>query len=180
MTIPTASKRVLDPVERSSEVLFGLIMVLVILFEPLIAKKQAVETSDGGDGGWMWVEKKLSPSPQLSDAARALGPFPLPKLGRTAFEFWTFKPSAGNAPTIAAIALQLYALDAHSDWATVLRRAGVPGLEQLPVTGKLADTGSDSKLPMFALAGATAVALGAGAMFVVRRRKGSDDTTAAV
>ena len=28
MTIPSASKRVLDPVERSSEVLFGLIMVL--------------------------------------------------------------------------------------------------------------------------------------------------------
>ncbi|MBB1252871.1 LPXTG cell wall anchor domain-containing protein [Streptomyces sp. OF3] len=53
------------------------------------------------------------------------------------------------------------------------------GLEKLPVTGKLADTGSDSKLPMFALAGATAVALGAGAMFVVRRRKGSDDSTTA-
>ncbi|MCU4747258.1 hypothetical protein OCG20_12450 [Streptomyces sp. G-5] len=45
--------------------------------------------------------------------------------------------------------------------------------EQLPVTGELAATGSSSALPMFALAGATAVGLGAGAMFLVRRRTGA-------
>ncbi|WP_340558744.1 LAETG motif-containing sortase-dependent surface protein [Streptomyces sp. GSL17-111] len=46
----------------------------------------------------------------------------------------------------------------------------------LKIEGELAQTGSDSNLPMFALAGAAAVALGAGAMFVVRRRKGADAT----
>ncbi|MCX2968313.1 MULTISPECIES: LAETG motif-containing sortase-dependent surface protein [Streptomyces] len=46
--------------------------------------------------------------------------------------------------------------------------------EDLEFTGELAETGSDSNLPMFALAGAAAVALGGGAMFVVRRRKGAD------
>ncbi|MGW7292468.1 hypothetical protein ACWGIB_08755 [Streptomyces xiamenensis] len=45
--------------------------------------------------------------------------------------------------------------------------------EQLPVTGELAATGSSPALPMFALAGATAVGLGAGAMFLVRRRTGA-------
>ncbi|MEV4946247.1 LPXTG cell wall anchor domain-containing protein [Streptomyces sp. NPDC053755] len=37
--------------------------------------------------------------------------------------------------------------------------------------GSLATTGSDDAMPQIALAGAAAVALGAGAMFVVRRRK---------
>ncbi|MBB1243813.1 LPXTG cell wall anchor domain-containing protein [Streptomyces durbertensis] len=69
--------------------------------------------------------------------------------------------------------------DAKGEKKPVKKPAPQGGLEKLPVTGKLADTGSDSKLPMFALAGATAVALGAGAMFVVRRRKGSDDSTTA-
>lgn len=49
---------------------------------------------------------------------------------------------------------------------------------EVEVTGELAQTGSDSNLPMFALAGAAAVALGAGAMFVVRRRRSGDDTDA--
>ncbi|MFH9425610.1 LAETG motif-containing sortase-dependent surface protein [Streptomyces sp. NPDC017529] len=44
---------------------------------------------------------------------------------------------------------------------------------QLPVTGKLAETGASSALPAVALSGAAAVALGAGAVFVVRRRKGA-------
>ncbi|MFD7664871.1 LAETG motif-containing sortase-dependent surface protein [Streptomyces sp. NPDC059788] len=45
---------------------------------------------------------------------------------------------------------------------------------QLPVTGRLAETGASSVLPVVALSGAAAVALGAGAVFVVRRRKGAD------
>ncbi|MCT4355928.1 LPXTG cell wall anchor domain-containing protein [Streptomyces sp. Je 1-79] len=42
-------------------------------------------------------------------------------------------------------------------------------------TGQLANTGSSDVMPQFALAGAAAVALGAGAMFVVRRRKAGAD-----
>ncbi|MEU9862902.1 LPXTG cell wall anchor domain-containing protein [Streptomyces sp. NPDC047971] len=42
-------------------------------------------------------------------------------------------------------------------------------------TGSLAKTGSNDAVPQIALAGAAAVALGAGAMFVVRRRKAGAD-----
>ncbi|MFH8568820.1 LAETG motif-containing sortase-dependent surface protein [Streptomyces sp. NPDC017993] len=45
------------------------------------------------------------------------------------------------------------------------------GLEKLPVTGKLAETGSSSALPTLALVGGVAMVVGAGAIFVVRRRK---------
>src|SRR4029453_8179099 len=79
-----------------------------------------------------WVEAKLSPSPQLAVAAKALGPFPLPKLGRSAFQFWTFKPSTGNAPTIAAVALQLNAMPQYDHWITALQRTGVQSLDLMP------------------------------------------------
>ncbi|UGY93177.1 LAETG motif-containing sortase-dependent surface protein [Streptomyces gobiensis] len=46
------------------------------------------------------------------------------------------------------------------------------------VQGQLAATGADSNMPMFALAGAAAIAVGAGAMFIVRRRKAGDDSDA--
>ncbi|MGW2177375.1 LAETG motif-containing sortase-dependent surface protein [Streptomyces sp. NPDC001732] len=42
------------------------------------------------------------------------------------------------------------------------------------VSGSLAETGSSSALPVFATAGGIAVVLGAGAMFVVRRRRNGD------
>ncbi|MFD7509084.1 hypothetical protein ACFV5N_07010 [Streptomyces sp. NPDC059853] len=45
--------------------------------------------------------------------------------------------------------------------------------EKLPVTGELAATGASSVLPLFTLAGAAAVALGAGTMVAVRRRSGA-------
>ena len=102
----------------------------VVLFEPLIGKKQPLESGAGHMSGWTWVEAKLSPSPQLAAAAKALGPFPLPKLGRTAFQFWAFKPSTGNAPTTAAIALQLYAMPHYDHWLTVLERTGILTLDR--------------------------------------------------
>ncbi|MFJ2715471.1 LAETG motif-containing sortase-dependent surface protein [Streptomyces sp. NPDC087437] len=53
------------------------------------------------------------------------------------------------------------------------------GDKQIVPQGHLAETGSSSALPMIALAGGAAVAVGAGAVFVVRRRKaGSGAATA--
>jgi LPXTG-motif cell wall-anchored protein len=45
------------------------------------------------------------------------------------------------------------------------------GLSEIPVSGRLAETGSSSTLPTTAALGGAAVVLGAGAVFVVRRRK---------
>lgn len=102
----------------------------VVLFEPLVGKRQSVETSEGKTV--TWIEQKLRPAGQLAATAKAMGPFPLPKLGRTAFEFWTFKPSAGNAPTIPAIALQLYAMPYYDQLLAALKEARVIGIRRLP------------------------------------------------
>ncbi|MEV7378093.1 LAETG motif-containing sortase-dependent surface protein [Streptomyces lydicus] len=52
-------------------------------------------------------------------------------------------------------------------------------LKDLPVTGKLAETGASSALPTLALVGGVAMVAGAGAIFVVRRRKTSGGAAAA-
>ncbi|KIZ13562.1 LAETG motif-containing sortase-dependent surface protein [Streptomyces natalensis] len=44
-------------------------------------------------------------------------------------------------------------------------------MKKVPVTGNLAETGSSSMLPTIALVGGVALAVGAGAVFVVRRRR---------
>lgn len=45
----------------------------------------------------------------------------------------------------------------------------------MDVSGSLAETGSSSALPMIGLVGGVAVVAGAGAVFVVRRRKTGAD-----
>ncbi|WP_030542637.1 LAETG motif-containing sortase-dependent surface protein [Streptomyces albus] len=53
------------------------------------------------------------------------------------------------------------------------------GVEKQPVTGNLAETGSSSMLPVIAMIGGVAMVAGAGAIFVVRRRRTEDMGAAA-
>ncbi|WP_327190306.1 LAETG motif-containing sortase-dependent surface protein [Streptomyces xinghaiensis] len=53
------------------------------------------------------------------------------------------------------------------------------GVEKQPVTGNLAETGSSSMLPTIAMIGGVAMVAGAGAVFVVRRRRTGDMGAAA-
>lgn len=68
----------------------------------------------------------------IGRSGKGTGPFPLPKLDQAAFEFWTFKPSAGDAPTTAAVALQLKALAPYEQWVSVLKEAQARGIGELP------------------------------------------------
>ena len=104
----------------------------VVLFEWLAERRERVVTPGGGDGGWTSIEQLHPPTEVLAAAAKALGPFPLPKLDQAAFEFWAFKSSAGDMPTTAAVALQLKALPVYDEWLAVLKEAGAPGVEHLP------------------------------------------------
>jgi adenylate cyclase len=48
------------------------------------------------------------------------------------YQFWPFKPSAGNAASMPAAALQVYALPVQQRWMEALKRAGATGIEGLP------------------------------------------------
>jgi adenylate cyclase len=104
----------------------------VVLFEWLEARRQHLVTPGGGDGGWTWIEEKQPPTAILAGAAKAMGPFPLPKLDQAAFEFWSFKSSAGDVATTAAVALQLKALTGYDAWLSVLKETLAAGVDDLP------------------------------------------------
>ena len=115
----------------------------IVLFERLDARRERVFRPSGDDAGWIWAEQKQSPTKTLAQAARGLGPFPLPKVDQAAFEFWAFKPSAGGAPTTPAVALQLKALDFYDGWRSALREAKAVGTEALPASASEVKQASD-------------------------------------
>ena len=99
----------------------------VVLFEHLNGRRQPIEDQNGRVSGAVWVEELEAPLPVLADAARGRGPFPLPKMGAAVHQFWTFKSSAREAPTMPATALQVYALQHYEAW-----RSRLAGSTQLP------------------------------------------------
>lgn len=128
----------------------------VVLLESLEGLKQPLEgggdvtksiqvttpddtTAAGGEEqgraeGWLWVERIIPPTEVLAQAAYGMGPFPVPKTQESVYQYWAFKPSAGDAPTIPAVALQVHAMTAYEDWHRMLEQAGVRGAAELPIT----------------------------------------------
>jgi adenylate cyclase len=106
----------------------------VVLFERLEGKRQPIYNLDGTQSGTIWTEELIPPIPELADAAKALAPFPVPKVQVNVYQFWPFKPSAGNAASMPSAALQVYALPLQPRWMDVLERAGATGIDGLPRT----------------------------------------------
>jgi adenylate cyclase len=106
----------------------------VVLFERLNGKRQPIFDTQGQQTGTIWVEELVPPIPELAKAAKALAPFPVPKVQVNVYQFWSFKPSAGYVATMPSAALQVFALPVQQRWMTVLEQAGAMGLEGLPRT----------------------------------------------
>lgn len=104
----------------------------VVLFERLSARNLRLHSAGKDGRGRAWIEERHPPAGVLATSAKAVGPFPLPKLGLGPTEFWAFKSSVGNAPTTPAIALQLRALTIYKEWLLVLKKARAPGVQKLP------------------------------------------------
>lgn len=104
----------------------------VVVQEALEAKKITTRSRDGREQT-IWFEERRPPSPPIALSSRAIAPFPLPKLGQSVFQFWTFKASLGDAPTTAAVALQLWGEPWHDEWVDLLAAAGAPNTERLRI-----------------------------------------------
>lgn len=83
---------------------------------------------------WIWVERLIPPTEVLAERAYGLATFPVPKTQEAVYQYWAFKPSAGDAPTMPAVALQVHAMPVYEDWRQMLEQAGMPGAEVLPST----------------------------------------------
>ena len=103
----------------------------VVLFENLDGKRQPVEDANGRRIGSVWVEERVPPLPALAQAARGLAPFPVPKVQVNVFQFWAFKPSAGDVPTLPAVALQIHTLADYDVWRQLLDQ--LSSAEQAPL-----------------------------------------------
>jgi len=106
----------------------------VVLFERLNGKRQPIYDTQGQQTGTIWVEELVPPIPVLAEAAKALAPFPVPKVQVNVYQFWPFKPSAGYVATMPSAALQVFALPLQQRWMRVLQQASATGLDGLPRT----------------------------------------------
>ncbi len=84
----------------------------VILFQYL--KRNQVDTD-------FVVESLVAPIPELAEAAAALAPFPLPKVPARVSQAWIYKVTAGDAPTLPVVALQLYSQPVLEEFMRMLR-----------------------------------------------------------
>lgn len=104
----------------------------VVLFQRLTGKRQPVEDTSGKIRGSVWIEELLSPVPSLAAASRGLGPFPLPKLEAAVYEFWVFKSSARESPTMPAVSFQLHALMVYRQFYRMLENSGITEYVEIP------------------------------------------------
>lgn len=110
----------------------------VVLLEKLLGRKQPLLDAAGRQRGSLWTESVDPPLPQFAAGSIGLGPFPLPKLGASVYEFWTFKSGAGDAPTLPAVALQLHAERRIADWHNGLSAMGLAGVQPADDAGPAA------------------------------------------
>ncbi|MBM4200433.1 MAG: adenylate/guanylate cyclase domain-containing protein [Gammaproteobacteria bacterium] len=96
----------------------------VVLAAKLVGKRQLLTDASGHTSGSVWLEQVVPPLAVLTQAAKGLGPFPLPKVQVAVHDFWAFKPSVGNAATMPAVALQVLALKRQSVWWDLIDRTG--------------------------------------------------------
>jgi adenylate cyclase len=80
----------------------------VVLFQYLTRKNIPEKTSINPPHSYIVIEKLVAPIPELAQAAKALAPFPLPKVPARVNQVWTFKRGAGGVPTLPVMAYQVY------------------------------------------------------------------------
>ncbi|MBW1818780.1 MAG: adenylate/guanylate cyclase domain-containing protein [Deltaproteobacteria bacterium] len=97
-------------------------------------KRDLVSLSDKGGKplGEFNIENLVNPSPVLARSALALAPFPIPKVPVKVSQFWTIKKGAGDAPTMPAVAFQVFALHSYESFIGLLRAVSPEKAEMLP------------------------------------------------
>ena len=100
----------------------------VVLVELLTGKRRPISDLQGRHVGMVWAEELVPPFAGLVDAAAGLATFPLPKEGASVHQFWVFKESTDNAPTLPAVALQLHAREQTAAILDLARAVAPDGL----------------------------------------------------
>lgn len=103
----------------------------VVLFEYLESESQTLH-ADGKRWARLVNERLVPPIPQFADAAAATAPFPLPKVPVRVNQFWVFKTGAGDRPSLATAAFQLYALQNYPQLLQLIKKISPDHATRLP------------------------------------------------
>jgi adenylate cyclase len=85
--------------------------------------------------GMVNIETLVPASPLFAEAALGAAPFPLPKVPVKVSQYWTFKTSAGDSPTLPVVAFQVFALEAYHQFVHLLESSGPMEVAPLPHDG---------------------------------------------
>lgn len=91
----------------------------------IVERLDEEEDPFAGDGSQAYfgsIEKTATPVPVIAEAAVAHVAFPLPRASRVN-DYWVFRSSAGDAPTLPVVMFQLVALDTYDDFLRLLQKA---------------------------------------------------------
>jgi adenylate cyclase len=94
----------------------------VILAQALVQEHIPLSDQQGGQTGHLKIEKLVSPIACLCEPALAQAPFPLPKLPICLRQYWTFKPGAGDIPTLPVVVFHAYAGEAYARFLQLLAK----------------------------------------------------------
>ena len=111
----------------------------VVLFEKLTGKSQPLKDAQGRTIRLVWSESLVPPIDSLAGTAAGLGIFPLPKIDASVYQFWTFKDSVSNEPSMPSMTLQQYHRESFPRWRESLLAAGFAPPEALQVGSSSAD-----------------------------------------
>jgi serine phosphatase RsbU (regulator of sigma subunit)/CHASE2 domain-containing sensor protein len=104
----------------------------VVLCEPLKAREVSLN-SGAAPAGVHNIVKIVPPIPLLAEAAVATAPFVLPRIPFKVNQYWTFQTGAGDAPTIPAVAFQLFTMPLYEDFLDLLAKAAPERARELPL-----------------------------------------------
>jgi adenylate cyclase len=82
--------------------------------------------------GFANIEILEQPIPILAQAAIASVPFPIPKVPVKVNQYWTFKTSAGDIPTLPITALHIFANEEHGNFLQLMKMINPSHITKIP------------------------------------------------
>ncbi|MEE9604754.1 MAG: CHASE2 domain-containing protein [Candidatus Scalindua sp.] len=82
--------------------------------------------------GNIGIERLVQPIKLFADSAAALAPFPIPQVSTKISQYWTFKTSAGNVPTLPLVVFKIFTLNEYDAFIQLLKKFNPSQIHKLP------------------------------------------------
>jgi adenylate cyclase len=104
----------------------------VVLCESLKKETSYLTDEMGNPIGNISIERLKQPIPPLANSAVALAPFPIPQVPTKVSQYWTFKTSAGNVPTLPLVVFKIFTLNEYDEFIQLLKMFNSSQIHKLP------------------------------------------------